>query len=290
MCGRFNLRTDAAEFAAAFGVPPPIDAPLLRFNIAPTQPILIVRLREPLSTDRRSEPNRRAAGGPGRRSERGRPSDHDDQQPPDETARRLGQLRSDEDVRSDKDGGELGGDNAAPASREAVAVRWGLVPSWADDPKIGSRMINARSETAADKPSFRAAYKRRRCLIPASGFYEWRPTASPKQPFHIAPHAGGLLAFAGLWERWMSPAGETLESATILTTDANALIGAIHDRMPVILTPSEYDLWLAAETPRERLQSLLRPAAEDLLDLQPISTHVNNVRCTGPECLAPAGT
>lgn len=173
------------------------------------------------------------------------------------------------------------------AGREGAVLQWGLIPSWSKDPKGGARMINARSETAAEKPSFRAAFKRRRCLIPASGFYEWKQGASPKQPFHIFPHGGGLMAFAGLWERWSPPGGAAIESATILTTAANGTLTALHDRMPVILTPAEYEVWLSPDTPRERLQALLRPAPEDLLEVRAVSTRVNSPRNTGPDCIEP---
>ncbi|MFV0445687.1 MAG: SOS response-associated peptidase [Planctomycetaceae bacterium] len=171
--------------------------------------------------------------------------------------------------------------------REVTVLQWGLIPSWSKDPKIGSRMINARSETAAEKPSFRAAFKRRRCLIPASGFYEWDQHTQPKQPYHITPTRGGLMAFAGLWERWSPPGSEPLETCTILTTGATGTLSPIHDRMPVILPPEQFDQWLNAESPADKLQSLLLPATEDLLELTPISTTVNNVRHAGPECIEP---
>ena len=170
-------------------------------------------------------------------------------------------------------------------NREAAALRWGLIPSWSKDEKIGNRLINARSETAADKPSFRAAFKRRRCLIPASGFYEWQGAKGAKQPFHIHPASGGLMAFAGLWEHWEQGDAGPIESCTILTTGANRTLSELHNRMPVILSPSDFEVWLDVATPRDSLVSLLRPAAEDLLDFEPISTQINNVRNEGPECL-----
>jgi putative SOS response-associated peptidase YedK len=173
-------------------------------------------------------------------------------------------------------------------SREAVSVRWGLIPSWAKDLKIGSSLINARADTVATKPAFRSAFKRRRCLIPASGYYEWRGEKGAKQPFHIHRPDDGLLAFAGMWERWEPPHAEPVESTTIITTDANATLAEVHNRMPVILPPVEFSTWLADDTPREQLELLLRPAAEDLLDFDPIATLVNNVRNEGPDLLAPA--
>jgi len=126
--------------------------------------------------------------------------------------------------------------------REAVPLRWGLIPSWSKDAKIGARLINARADTAPDKPSFRSAFKRRRCLVPASGFYEWQGQAGAKQPYHIFPSRGGLMAFAGLWERWQPPGGDgdAVESCTILTTEANETLRDLHDRMPVILAPTDY--------------------------------------------------
>ena len=161
------------------------------------------------------------------------------------------------------------------------------MPSWAKDPKIGSRMINARSETMAEKPSFRAAFKRRRCLIPASGFYEWDQHTKPKQPYHITPMRGELMAFAGLWEHSTTLGGGLLETCSILTISANGTLAEIHDRMPVILAREDFATWMARDTSSSQLQSLLVPATEDFLELMPISTAVNNVRHTGPECIEP---
>jgi putative SOS response-associated peptidase YedK len=174
---------------------------------------------------------------------------------------------------------------ADSGSREAVPLRWGLIPSWADDPKIGNRMINARSETAPDKPAFRTPFKRKRCLIPASGFYEWQKRDDGKQPYHIHPQQGGLMAFAGLWDRWQPADGDAIESCTILTTSANRTLSELHDRMPVILAPQDYGDWLEAAADVAALQRLLRSATEDFLDFEPVSKLVNNVRNTGPECL-----
>jgi putative SOS response-associated peptidase YedK len=170
--------------------------------------------------------------------------------------------------------------------REAVPVRWGLIPSWAKDLKIGSSLINARADTVATKPAFRSAFKRRRCLIPASGYYEWRGAKGAKQPFHIHRKDDGLLAFAGLWERWEPPDAEPVESATIITTDANQTLAEVHDRMPVILSPPEFTTWLDAETPREQIELLLRPASEDLLEFDAIRKNVNDARNEGPNLLS----
>jgi putative SOS response-associated peptidase YedK len=169
-------------------------------------------------------------------------------------------------------------------------VQWGLVPSWAKDPSIGARMINARSETAADKPSYRAAFRRRRCLIPADGFYEWaqRPRG-PKQPVRFTVGDGEPFAFAGLWEQWASPDG-ALESCTILTTAANALVARVHDRMPVILPPEAYDRWLhTGETEARSLLELLRPIDPRRMTARPVSTTVNSPRNETPECIEPVG-
>lgn len=168
--------------------------------------------------------------------------------------------------------------------RRVVMLRWGLVPSWAKDPAIGQRMINAKSETVAEKPSFRAAFRRRRCLIPATGFYEWQARPGGKQPYNIRPAAGGLMAFAGLWEHWEAN-GEVLRSCTILTTAANTAIASIHDRMPVILDRAHHAAWLAGDASPAVLQAMLRPCPEDLLIAEPVSRHVNSPSNDDPECI-----
>jgi putative SOS response-associated peptidase YedK len=170
--------------------------------------------------------------------------------------------------------------------RELVTLRWGLIPSWADDPKIGYRMINARSETVATKPSFRSAFKSRRCLIAADGYFEWQKWDGAKQPFYIHMKGGKLFAFAGLWERWAPQDGEAIESCTILTTDANELTKPIHDRMPVIVDPSDFKLWLDPAERPDVLQELLRPYAPKSMEAYPVSTFVNNVRNKGSQCVA----
>ena len=210
MCGRYELHTQPAALALAFGVSfPPQLRP--RYNIAPMQDVPIVR--------------RNASG-----------------------------------------------------ERELVNVRWGLVPRWAKDPAIGSRMINARSETLAEKPSFRMALKRHRCLLPADGFYEWKQTPSGgKQPIHIGMKDGAPFAFAGLFERWLSPAGEVLDTCTIVTTQSNALLAPLHDRMPVIVAPESFDRWLnvANEDPPTEL---FAPYPADAMTYYPVSLRVNSVR------------
>ena len=187
MCGRFTLRTPASAIAEQFSL---LEVPDLqpRFNIAPTQPVAVVRVDSPLP---------------------------------------LGEAQG-----------------ARFAQRELVFLHWGLVPSWADDPKIGNRMINARAETAAEKPSFRTAMRRRRCLIVADGFYEWKTVAKRRQPMFIHLRDGRPFAFAGLWESWEGADHSALESCTILTTSANDLVRPIHDRMPVIIAPR--GLWAMA--------------------------------------------
>jgi putative SOS response-associated peptidase YedK len=169
---------------------------------------------------------------------------------------------------------------------------WGLIPSWAKDPKIGSRMINARGETVAEKPSFRAAYRRRRCLILADGFYEWQkvPGQKNKQPVYIHLKSGEPFAFAGLWEYWQSEHGDEVLSATIITTTPNDLLAPIHNRMPVILPPTVYDRWLdPGEQPPDALDDLLAPYPASELETYPVSTMVNSPANDMPECIEPLG-
>jgi putative SOS response-associated peptidase YedK len=220
MCGRFTLFSDGAELARLFGCG--FEVPLTpRYNIAPSQPVPVVRLVE-------------------------------DQ----------------------------------PGTRQAALLRWGLVPSWAADPKIGFQCINARSETAASKPAFRAAFRRRRCLIPADGFFEWQKKGKAKQPFLFRMRDGQPFAFAGLWDRWAK--GDSRETCTILTTTANERVRPMHDRMPVILPLAFYDDWLEphADAPQE-LKTALRPYPAEEMEAVPVSTCVNDARHEGPECIQP---
>ena len=224
MCGRFTLRTPAAAVAERFALLeiPPFSP---RFNIAPTQPVPVVRLR-PEGPDPR---------------------------------------------------------------RHLAFLRWGLVPGWAKDPAIGNRMINARAETAAEKPAFRAAWRRRRCLIAADGFYEWRKEGARKQPYFIHQVDDGPFGFAGLWESWEGPDHGAIETCTILTTDANALIRPIHDRMPVILPPEAYARWLDIDVDRpDELRALMVPYASEAMAAYPIATTVNNPANDAPACLEAA--
>lgn len=166
--------------------------------------------------------------------------------------------------------------------RFATRLRWGLVPFWATDPSIGSKLANVRAESVAEKPAFQNAFQRHRCLIPASGFYEWKPVAGRKLPYYIRPADNGVFAFAGLYETWSSPEGR-LHTCTILTTDANALVRDIHNRMPVIVEPENYGRWLdPANTTGASLEPLLAPYPPELILAWPVSTRVNNARNEDP--------
>ncbi|MGJ3244026.1 MAG: SOS response-associated peptidase [Opitutales bacterium] len=186
-------------------------------------------------------------------------------------------------IREDRDKGR----------RTAVPVTWGLVPSWARDVGIGNKLINARAETAREKPAFRSAYRHRRCLIPASGFYEWRKEPTGRQPFWIHPKAADRpLAMAGLWEHWSSPDGSEIESATILTTEANGFMAGIHHRMPVFLQPADYATWLEPETRLdvETYARLTAPAPENLLTAHPVARSVGSPRNDDPSLIEPVDT
>lgn len=172
--------------------------------------------------------------------------------------------------------------------RTLSGVHWGLIPFWAKESKIGYSMINARSETVATKPSFREPFKKRRCLIPIDGFYEWKREEQENQPFFIHRQDDGLFAFAGLWDSWQAPDGHTIESCSIITTEPNQMMSKIHDRMPVILPISAYDAWL--NTPPEKsagLKSLLVPLPEGELTCHPVSKLVNKPTNDVPQCIEP---
>jgi putative SOS response-associated peptidase YedK len=176
----------------------------------------------------------------------------------------------------------------ADDGRALVSMRWGLIPSWAEDEKIGYRLINARGDTVATKPSFRSAFKSRRCLIPASGFYEWQAVkGEKKQPHLIRSKDGEPFAFAGIWERW--DGGEKpIESCCIVTTDANKTLKPIHDRMPVILDKKDFARWLDPKQAKaEDLAALICPAPEKLLEAVPVGLYVNNPKYDGPKCAEP---
>jgi len=174
--------------------------------------------------------------------------------------------------------------------RQAFLPRWGLVASWAKDSAIGNRMINARGESLAEKSAFRSAFRRRRCLIPASGFYEWSGPRSARQPHYIQARTGGLLTFAGLWESWRDPAlpeAPPLESCTIVTTPASSDVTALHDRMLVILSPDQWESWLNPEAPLPLLEGLLQPAPAGSLVYHPVDRKVGSPRVEGPDLIAP---
>jgi len=219
MCGRFTLTTNLGAIAKRFGVSRFLEEVGPRYNIAPTQTVIVV---------------------------------NDD------------------------------------GTRHLTQMRWGLIPSWAKDPAIGNRMINARAETVATKPAFRAALRKRRCLIPADGFYEWQPAGRRKQPVYIALKTLGPFGFAGLWEIWTSPAGDEIRSCTIITTEANELLKPIHDRMPVILNHDAEAVWLDQTIQDSaRLLPLLKPYPAEEMECYPVSTWVNNPANDSAECIEP---
>ena len=170
--------------------------------------------------------------------------------------------------------------------RKFTLMRWGLIPSWARSMDIGNRTLNARSETVLKTPSFRNSILTKRCLIPADGFYEWKKIGDVKQPYCFEVGEGNLFALAGLWDQWISPAGETIESCTILTTTPNSLVAAMHDRMPVIVPPGKYELWLDPDvTDFNAIRDILKPY-EGPMRRYPVSTKLNNSKNEGPESAA----
>jgi len=172
-------------------------------------------------------------------------------------------------------------------ARRAEPLRWGLVPPWSDSPAVGARGINARAETAAHKPAFRDAYRARRCIVPACGFYEWADRGDLRQPYWIGRVDGSPLGIAGLWERWRAPGGAALESCALITTAANARIALLHSRMPAILAPGAYAAWLDPACDVAELAALLHPPPPDALDYYPVATRVNRVEIDDPTCLEP---
>jgi len=220
MCGRFVVRSSPEEIRRLLGYEDTPNFPP-RYNVAPTQPIAIVRI------------------------DRGK--------------------------------------------RRFALTRWGLIPSWVKDPKQFALLINARAEGITQKASYRAAMQRRRCLVPADGFYEWQKTPGGKRPFYIHARGAGPMAFAGLWETWMDATGGEIDTAAIVTCPANAMLAPIHDRMPVVLAPEKYDAWLDTENVDAAAASaLLKPAPEDMLQAYEISTRVNSVKNEGAELVEPA--
>ena len=191
--------------------------------------------------------------------------------------------------------------NIAPAQRVPAMImmkskrvlgdlKWGLVPSWAKDSAIGNSMINARAETVAEKPAFRAAFKKRRCVIACDGFYEWQKSAQGKQPYYVRVDGGAPFGFAGLYEVWKSADNEKLSTCTIITTTPNEIMSPIHHRMPVILNPDDWSSWLdPANDDSASLQKLLRPFNASRMDAYPISTHVNSPAHDDERCVQPVG-
>jgi putative SOS response-associated peptidase YedK len=220
MCGRYDLNATPRMVEAVFANVNHEDFPP-RYNIAPTQPVAVVRL--------------------------------------------------------------LGG------RRHLSLMRWGLVPAWVEDPRAFSLLVNARAETAAERPAFNGALRYRRCLFPATGFYEWqRGPGGRKQPYWIRPRSERLIALAGLWETWSDRNGGEVDTACILTTSANATVAPIHDRMPVIIAPADFNRWLASTgDPADDIGDLMRPPPDDLLEAVPVSDRVNDVDNDGPELQEP---
>jgi len=217
MCGRYAVTSAPEAIRALFGYAEQPNFPP-RYNIAPTQPIGIVRLVE--------------------------------------------------------------------GKRQFALVRWGLLPSWVKDPRSFSLLVNARGESLADKPAFKAAMKYRRCLVPADGFYEWKATGTRKQPYYVHAKSGQPLAFAGLWEAWTGPNGEEMETAAIVTTRVNRALADIHDRMPVVVSPDTFNLWLdCTNVDAETAASLGAPAPENLLEAYEVSTAVNRTANDNPDLI-----
>lgn len=226
---------------------------------------------------------------------------------PDELANYFGALAPEVDLEEDHGDKYRANYNVAPTTevyavraddgqRTLSTLRWGLIPFWAKDSKVGYRMINARAESVADKSAYRRAYTGRRCLIPADGFYEWAkvPGHKNKQPYYIYRPDSEPIVFAGLWERWKPKDDdgnylddETVESCTIITTTPNDEMSAVHDRMPVLLPPAVWDDWLSPDTDLELIGGMLRPPPDGFLELRPVSTAVNNVRNNGAHLLDP---
>ncbi len=223
MCSRYSLTSPPEAVRAYFGVMTPLDFPP-RYNIAPTQPVAIVRV-------------------------------------------------------------------GLTGVRELALVRWGLIPSWAKDPTRLSTLINARSETAADKPSFRGAMRHRRCLVPADAFYEWTGKAGAKRPHMIRPRDGGPIGLAGIWEHWLGADGSEIETMAILTVDANSDVAVLHDRMPAVVPPELFESWLDMRAvPADTATRMLAPAPPGALEVIEVSGKLNDWRNDGPQVQEPVRT
>lgn len=221
MCGRYVITSSPQALRALFAYGEEPDFPP-RYNIAPTQPIPVVRLVD--------------------------------------------------------------------GERRFALVRWGLIPSWVKDPRTLSLLINARGESVNEKPAFRAAMRRRRCLVPADGFYEWKADGTRKRPHYVRAKAGPV-AFAGLWEVWSGPNGEEMETACIVTTSANRTLSALHDRMPAVIAPEAFDLWLDCDkVDAEIASALITPAPEQVFEAYEVSTAVNRTANDAPALIAPLGS
>src|SRR5204862_3843225 len=173
----------------------------------------------------------------------------------------------------------------AEGKRQLALVRWGLIPAWVKDPRTFSLVMNARGESVLDKPAFRNAMKYRRCLFPADGFYEWKREGENRRPYFVRLKSGQPMAFAGLWESWMGPNGEEMETAAIVTTAASRSISHIHDRMPVIVAPEAFDFWLDPNVDAEMASAVIQPAPDGLLESYPVSSAVNRVANDTPDLL-----
>jgi putative SOS response-associated peptidase YedK len=218
MCGRYAITTAPEAIRALFRYPEQPNFPP-RYNVAPTQPVPIVRMAE--------------------------------------------------------------------GKRQFALVRWGLIPAWVKDPRGFSLVINARGESVLDKPAFRNAMKRRRCLFPADGFYEWKRDGERKRPYFVRLKAGGPMAFAGLWESWMGPNGEEQETAAIVTTTASRSIAHIHDRMPVILAPEAFDFWLDPNVDAQSAAAAIQPAKDALIECYQVSSAVNRTENDSAKLVEP---
>lgn len=176
---------------------------------------------------------------------------------------------------------------ALSSPHELLFLRWGLIPSWAKDASIGNRMINARAETLQIKPSFKQALMRRRCVIPAQGFYEWKLVGKQKQPFYIFHTDGSLLCFAGLWESWKSPEGKMIQSASVITQEATGAIQSLHSRMPVVLNSADISSWLSPQTSTQEISRLLNQSEPGEITIHAVSTQVNSPRFDSRQCIEP---